>query len=194
MSAPLAVRHWTFASDTSPGGIELLGPPCSAATLGAALDAACAALPMRDPAFLLVRLERTNRAGVEAAVQLASAFSATARVCLAIDRCTLAQLESQGLDTSNVGLLLDGVDADTPPSAVVHYAIEAIRFGPDFVAQAARNIRLGCALEAMVGLARNLGLATLGPAAAAEGWCLPGIAFDYALSGSEDQDTQIASD
>ena len=40
--------------------------------------------------------------------------------------------------------------------------IEAVRFEPSFVDRATRDMRISCALESMLGLARDLGLRTFG--------------------------------
>jgi hypothetical protein len=180
MSASLGLHRWVSETDASAIGLELPGEPRSAKALGTALDVLRGIALPNHSAFLLVRMMSTDHAGLVAAIQLASAFSTDVRVCLAIDRSTLARIDPQRIDTSAVGLLLDEVDEETPPADVTNSAIEAVRFRREFVRRATRQIRLGCALESTLGLARSLGLASLAPSVApGEELPLQGIGFDW---------------
>ena len=163
MSTRVALRHWRSTSDASMSGLELLDLQRSAETLAATLDSAQGNVHARNAAFLLVRMAQSDRAGLQAALEIAADFSTDARVYLSIDRSTLNRLGSKRVDTRRAGLLLNDVDADTPPSEIVHEAIETIRFGADFVRKAQGRLRLRCSLDSTLFLAHNLGLATLGP-------------------------------
>jgi hypothetical protein len=174
-----AVRHWRLAARPTEGGIELLGAKVPPDALDMTLRDACSALNRDGRAFVLIRLATTDRAGIEAALEHASACSARTRISLAIDSSTLARIGARRLNTTGAGLLLDDVDAETPPAALIHEALEAVRFRSDFIASAMCSLRTGCALEATLGLARNLGLATLGHETTGKSEWRPGTQFDY---------------
>ena len=187
MNPPFAFRQWRSCANPETIGIELLGSPVDPGSVCQGLDSLVARLDLGHASFVLMRLAPTDDAGIRTALSTAFAsFEATdIRVCFAVDRWTLSRLGGRGLDSLRAGLLLDDVDGDTPPAALTHEAIEAIRFRPEFVASAVRRLRLGCALEASLGLARALGLAVLGPAVS-KPHAMPGIAFDYSPMSADD--------
>ena len=157
-----AVRRWASRSNPSIAGLELLGAPCLTDAVGAALASVRAAEPRNtDAVFLMIRLAPTGRRGVATAMSLARDFSSDTRVSLAIDSETLLEVGSRRVDTAQTSLILDDVNAQTPPCHIGHEAIDAIRFSPDFVLLASRSARYHCMLDSMVSLARSLGLATL---------------------------------
>jgi hypothetical protein len=89
-------------------------------------------------------------------------------------------VEAAGIDNDRIGLMIDNVGLRTPCSDLIWDRIEAIRFNAEFVAYAARDVRTACALEAMLGLAREVGLRTLGFDAVPDGAGLSGRCdFDY---------------
>lgn len=101
------------------------------------------------------------------------------RLILAADLATLGKFCSPSLE-GRVGLMLDSVDVDTPLSSLIWENLEAIRFDAAAVARGAQDLRTNCALEAMLSLARNIGLCTLGPSARLGDEMFPGDAiFDY---------------
>jgi hypothetical protein len=189
VSTGVAIRHWRSAADSSACGLELLEAQHSPETLAATLDAAHASVHARNAAFLLVCMAPTDRAGAEMTLEIAAAFSSSTRVYLSIDRSTLSRIGSKRLDTRRVGLLLNDVDCDTPPSDIVHEAIEAIRFRADFIRQARGELRLRCALDSTLFLAHNLGIATLGPTESAlEELHVSGIQFDWTSAALSEND------
>ena len=189
MSTGVAMRHWRSASDSSACGLELLEAQPSPETLAATLDAAHGSVHARNAAFLLLCMAPTDRASVEMTLEIAAAFSSNTRVYLSIDRSTLSRIGSKRLDTKRVGLLLDDVDADTPPSDIVHEAIEAVRFRADFIRKARGQLRLRCTLDSTLFLAHNLGIATLGPTESAiEELDVYGVQFDWTSSASSEND------
>jgi hypothetical protein len=131
-------------------------------------------------ATLIVRV-----AGLESEGVLAAAFNAvrnaglSCHICLATSRTPVAALDAHVRTNHNVGLLLDNVDGSTPLAELMHEAIEAIRFDPAFTKMAARHLRSECILEAMLGLARNAGLCTLGPAPDSAEPSSSDLGFDY---------------
>ncbi|MEP6738958.1 MAG: hypothetical protein ABJA61_01180 [Caldimonas sp.] len=160
MTIMWSLRRWSSATVVGLHAAEVLPAPADADALGHALNRVAGDLA--DSAFLLVRVGRCDGDALRGAIATALAKGLTTRLCLAADRATLEQIAALGLDDDRVGLVLDDVTIDTPLSAFVWDRLEAVRFDADFVARAARNLRAGCALEAMLRLARNLGLCTLG--------------------------------
>jgi hypothetical protein len=131
--------------------------------------------PAVSPSFVLIRLATTDQQGFEQAVKATCAAASGARVCLAVDRTTLARLGASAAE-SGVGLVLDDVDSDTPLSSIASHLIEAVRFKSAFVASASKSLRQSSILRAMMNLAHELGLATVvsGPESteAANDWTL----------------------
>ena len=191
MSASFATRRWISVARPATHGLELLGDGTSPIALRSTLDAARESLHMNDAAFVLVRVASMDHLGIQAAFDVAARHSAVAHVTLAIDHWTLARIDPGLIDTGRVGLVLDDIDIDTPSSAMVHSAIEAVRFRRSFVTDATHRARVGCALEAMLGLARNLGVATMGPVGAQRS-SIQGVEFDYVQSELVDDDPSIS--
>jgi hypothetical protein len=134
-------------------------------------------------AMLIVRLAPVDGDGLKAAVEAAHAADLTTHICFAIDRTTLAGLDPKVRTGGRVGLLLDRVDSGTPLADVVHEAVEAIRFDSAFAVHATQHLRSECVLEAMLGLARNTGLCTLGPSLMSNAWSSLSLEFDYVPVG-----------
>jgi hypothetical protein len=139
---------------------------------------------------LIAPLGAANGDDLRHAVTAANASRLNTRLCLAVDSSTLQHLDVRSLNSERVGLVLDNVDAETPLFSFVDESLEAVRFTPEFISRATRNLRLWCVLEAMLRLAKNLGLCTLGPVEAAneEGSSI-GPRFDFVP-----QDQQGASE
>lgn len=113
-------------------------------------------------AFLIVRLDRLHGEDLSRLIDAVCRSSAPPKMCLAGSRDDLGNLDHEAIDPDQVGLLLDEVTETTPVSDIIWDRIEAMRFQADFVARAANNLRVGCALECMLSLAREMGLCTLG--------------------------------
>lgn len=129
------------------------------------------------PAFVLTSLGSTRAEDIASAVSRASEFSSSSRMCVALDAQTLCASDSAALRKANVGILLDEVDADTPLSVISTDLIEAVRFDEAFLKRALVDSRSACVLAAMLRLAHDLGLATLG--SVDEGDHPGEFAFDY---------------
>jgi hypothetical protein len=117
------------------------------------------------PSFVLASLGSSRPADVAKAISKASAAYGNARACMAFDAGALFAIDVAFLREKNIGIVLDSVDERTPLVAISTEAVEAIRFDPAFVARAAGDGRLACVLDAMLGLAQDLGIATLGTTA-----------------------------
>jgi len=102
------------------------------------------------------------------------------RLCLAGSRQALMQVDALGLDNDRVGLMIDAVNAQSTWSDLIWDRLEAVRFNPEFVDCATRNMRFACVLESMLALAREVGLRTLGSYGAAQCASVSGqYDFDY---------------
>jgi hypothetical protein len=114
--------------------------------------------------MVILAVDSARPGDLSAASEIATSLELNAHVCLAIDSASLARFQHNDACWSDrVGLLLDNVDANTPLSHVMQEGIEAIRFDQTFAREAMAHLRSGCILEAILRLARNAGLCTLGP-------------------------------
>lgn len=178
MTIRWSLRRWSSRADRDLHAAELLPSPADGDAMAIAL--ARVAGDLAGAAFLVVGVGGVEASAVGQAVESFQRAGGRARLCLAGDRATLGAIDAAAIDCDRVGLLLDDVDADTPLSELVWSRIEAVRFSADFVARAALDLRLGYALESMLGLARDLGLCTLGIDALPDGASVAGRAdFDY---------------
>lgn len=163
-----AVRVWTSPSNGAKPGyealIEPLSPPDVAPSLRNVDLSQCA-----DGSFLLIPLAETDHNGVQQAIESAARASQTLRIYLTIDDRTLERVDSRRLVSDRVGLVLDRLSLITPMGALIHDVIDAVRFDATFIADSLGSIRIDAALRAMLSLAKSLGLATLGSAAAGQG-------------------------
>jgi hypothetical protein len=180
--APL--RRWASSCDSATTVAELFVESASSNQLADALAATMARV--RGCRMLIVRFGAVDDASLLTAWATAQQAKLPVRICFAVDRSMLTAIGSKVPSHEHVGLLLDDVDDMTPPIDVVNEAIEAIRFAPRFVAKASRHLRSECVLDALLGLARNAGLATLGPASRTSraSWLDPQIDFDYVVEES----------
>jgi len=160
MTAALQLRHWSSPADPSARAVELLPGSAEGKSLSVALGRL--ARGIEGAAFLIVRVDWFDCTEIHEAVNTLQRTTCDTRLCLAGTRSALEALGSDPLDRDRVGWMLDDIDATTPWSEIASERIEAIRFSPDFVSRAGRNLRLGLVLEAMLLLARDLGLCALG--------------------------------
>jgi hypothetical protein len=178
MTAP--ARRWKSTSGESAGD-ELICRPLLPEELKAALRPALQSGHF-DGAFLLARLASSDHAGICAAIRAISELKSKIHISLAIDLATLERLDSTFPATESTGLVLDGVNATTPLSALILDSIEAIRFEGAFTAAASRSLRIDAALRAMLFLANDLALGTFASEAAPSSYLLsPRPTFDYVL-------------
>jgi hypothetical protein len=160
MTQGLQLRHWSSPADPSTRAVELLQGNAEGKSLSIALGRL--AREIEGTAFLIVRVDEVDCAEIHQAINTFQRTACGARLCLAGTRSTLERLGSNPFDSDRVGWMLDDIDVTTPWSEIVSEHIEAIRFCSDFLARAGRNMRLGLVLEAMLLLARDLGLCALG--------------------------------
>ena len=175
-TSELAVRRWAPSLGTDARIAELSAGPYRADALLAALSSV--AVHLEDSTLLIVRIAADDHESLLAAWAAAHAASIPVRVCLAIDRPTLARIEAPLLSSDRIGLLLDGVDGLTPLADVANEAIEAIRFDPTFADHALTHLRSEFILDAMLTLANHLGLCTFGPISQENG-SLPASTFEF---------------
>lgn len=157
------LRVWSSSTDPTVRGVEALIQPVSPQDVATSLRCFDLCRYSGD-SFFLLPLAPTDPCGVDQAIEAAQSVSSVTRICLSIDEKTLARLDSRQLTGDQVGLVLDRLSLNTSTAAVVHDAIEAVRFDPSFVADSLRSIRIDAALRAMLSLASSLGLATFGSA------------------------------
>ena len=118
-----------------------------------------------------------------AAIRAIGELKSKIHIALAIDLATLMRLDGSLPVAEGMGLVLDGVNATTPLSALILDSIEAVRFEVAFIAAASRSLRIDAALRAMLFLANDLALSTLASEAIPSSSLLsPGPVFDYVLS------------
>ena len=176
MSARIALLGWASAVSPSRQAAEL------SSIGGHSLELALpqVAGQLKDARFLVVGVRGVEVTGLSRAIHAFRAAGGNARLCLAGDRATLVAVDQAGFDHNHVGLMLDDVDVDTACSHLIWDRIEAVRFGATFVSRASNDLRVSCALESMLGLARNIGLRTLGFDSTAGGGKVSGRCdFDY---------------
>ena len=140
-------------------GAELLGNGGGASVESALRTAASGT---HAATFLVISVDSLAPAAVQAIVDASNTGAHLPRLCLAVSGKWLAAIDAAEFDPDHIGWMLDGVDAQTPIAQLIDERIEAIRFSREFVAAAARNMRVGCALESMLALAHELGMCTLG--------------------------------
>jgi hypothetical protein len=159
----------SWASRTAPTkvGAELL--PMASGDRSLELALTDVASNLGNARFLIVNVSKIDATTVSRAIGAFHAAGGNTRLCLAGDRETLTQVDAAGFDSDRVGLMLDDVGPNTTCSDLIWDRLEAIRFDPEFVARATRDVRTACALESMLGLAREIGLRTLGTDGSPEG-------------------------
>jgi len=160
MTNGLQLRHWSSPAEPRTRAVELLLSNAQGKSLSIAVRQL--ARDIEDTAFLIVRVDDVDGAEIHQAIDAFQRTACSTRLCLAGTHSTLERLGSNPFDSDRVGWMLDDIDETTPWAEIVSEHIEAIRFCPDFVARAGRNMRLGLVLEAMLLLARDLGLCALG--------------------------------
>jgi hypothetical protein len=188
MTQGATLQYWSSSTEPRYRAAELLLAVSDRSDLVESL-AACANL-LDGAGFLIVSIDHLPRIDGDVIGQAIEAWRNTgsrARLCLAGGHDRLRRIECTRSAYSDVGLLLDGVDAETPPAHLIWDRIEAARFQLDFIAAATRGFRLGCALEAMLGMAKSLGLCTLGEHSVPGGRIMQRSGgFDYVLSPTVD--------
>jgi len=178
MTHGLQLRHWSSPADPSARAVELLEGNSEGKSFSIALGRL--ARELEGTAFLIVRVDKVDCAEIHQAINTFQRTAGGTRLCLAGTHSTLERLGRNPFDSDRVGWMLDDIDVTTPWSEIVSEHIEAIRFCPDFVARAGRNMRLGLVLEAMLLLARDLGLCALGSHDVPGGGGVIGrVEFDY---------------
>lgn len=172
MNRTSQVVRWESTADSSLCGVEVEG-------LALREPEAPRTLRIDNPTFVLASLGSAKPADLAAAISRASAAYGNARACMALNAGALSALDVRFLRERNIGVVLDGVDERTPLSALSSEPVEALRFEPSFIARAMKNGRLACVLDAMLSLAHDLGIATLGTSVGQGSLAAQRFAFDY---------------
>jgi hypothetical protein len=182
MSNATGIVRWQSTADPSRCGVEVSGFNTSYHRIEAEIDKGLGKSGVADPAFVFASVASTRAEDIATAVFRASRFTSKARVCVALEENALSATDAAELRKANVGILLDGVDAHTRLSAISTDLIEAVRFDQAFLKQAQVDSRSACVLAAMLGLAHDLGLATLGAVTDAQG--VGEFTFDYVVAAA----------
>ena len=188
MKPMMRTLRWESTADASRCGIEIADLVPGEDHLETELDRILGGLSDFRPAFVLARFKSGQPKQVAAAISGASDLFFDARVCVAVDEQTLSAIDHKKF-RRGLGIVLDCVNADTPLSALCDELVEAIRFDPDFVRRASIDLRLSCAIDAMLKLTHDLGLATLASVSTAP----EKFSFDYVLRRPEKVATPLAS-
>lgn len=176
MSARVAIVGWTSTASSSRQAVEI------SSMGGHSLESALAqvARQAEDARFIVVPVRGIEITSLSRGIHAFRTAGGKARLCLAGGRATLVPVDKAGFDPDHVGLMLDDVDVDTACADLIWDRVEAVRFGATFVSRASKDLRVGCALESLLGLARNIGLRTLGFASTGDGATVFGRCdFDY---------------
>ena len=187
------VRRWVSVSEPVVGGLEWIGAACSPEALGATLESAFGSARALDAVFLLVRISSTDRRGVERSLGVASEFSGRTRVCLAISDQTLYARRLR-VGSLPLGLVCSWMESTTNPTRSCHPRCNRgdpvpVRFRRSRGAPR----QDACALDSILSLARNLGLAALAPSGdALERGLLADFAFDW-IPASSDADADLSA-
>jgi hypothetical protein len=160
MTIGVPLRHWSSLADPGTHAVEFLPGSAGRESLSHAL--ARVAHEVEGNTFLIVRIDEVDHTEIHRAVNAFQRAAGGTRLCLAGNHSTLDRLRGAPFDRDRVGWMLDDIDVTTPLSEIISERIEAIRFRPDFVGRAGRNMRLGFVLDSMLLLARDLGLCALG--------------------------------
>jgi len=115
-------------------------------------------------ALAVVRVPSVDRRILEALTSAFADAQPSPHICLAISARALPSWIGSWTGNGSVGLLLDEVDERTPLSDITVEAIEAIRIAPAFANRARDHLRSACMLNAILGLAHEIGLCTFGSA------------------------------
>ena len=178
MRPAIGIIRWESTTHPSRWGVEIAEFALRQHRLEAELDKCLGEMTVVPPTFVFTALGSAHPDEIAVAVSRASDFSCGSRVCVALDHAALSAMDATLLRSKNVGIVLDQVDFNTPPSALCIDLVEAIRFQKGFVQRAAADARMTCAMDALLKLAHDLGLATLA-ASAPGGRSKAAFEFDY---------------
>lgn len=159
----VGVERWRSCASPNKIGMEAAAPPLVASEIRSVLDRMNIGAA-GQPSFVLVKIATTDAEGFAAAFRAAGLFDSPSRICLAVNESTLqlVDLDTLADHQPDVGIVLDEVDVATPMSLLIRDGVEAVRYSSSFVEDATRSLRVRAALNASLGLARELGIVTFG--------------------------------
>ena len=160
MTACRTLQGWVSTSAPSVHAAELIRSCTASRSLKS--DLVGIAEHVGSARFVIATIHDRDLPNLGQAVDSFYSTGRSARLCLAGSRAMLAKVDTLGLDNDHVGLMLDDADIETPWADLIWDRIEAVRFASSLVVHAARDMRTACAMESMLGLAREIGLRTLG--------------------------------
>jgi len=154
------LKRWLPAAGSEPG-LEYVSRALSSKQIVAALRPVLVGIPTAT-SFLIARVGTTDQAGVSQALRSTESLGSAVRICLALNASTLTASSPRLPSSDVVSFMLDDVSQETPLSLIVRDDIEAIRFLDSFVDSASTNLRVNCALRAMLSLSQDLAISTFG--------------------------------
>jgi hypothetical protein len=160
VSARNILQGWTSTASPFKHGLELRHSKATVNSLSGELSRVVGRLGSAQ--FLIVKVRDADIPHLSLAVESFHAKCSSARLCFAGNSRVLSRVDGLALDSDLVGLMIDDVSVETSWSELIWDRLEAARFESSFVACAIRDMRTSCALESMLGLAREVGLRTFG--------------------------------
>ena len=181
MSLGTSVIRWESTSDASRWGLEIARPTLRQPRTEARVGGRINNTDIVPPTFVFAALQSVRADEVAGAVSRASHLARGARIFIAVDPDILSAMDAEFLTDHHVGIVLDKVNSHTPLSAVCGELIAAVRFDDRFVQLACEDGRTACALDTMLRLTHDLGLATLATHAVRDCYGAD-FEFDYVAS------------
>lgn len=176
-----AAVAWRAADGSGRGASEVRSEGASVAELAQAIGEAKASSPA-GCAFLVLEVTARCEGWLERACEVAGQLALDRRVVVVVRPSDLARVDRCLPWSSRVGLILHVEDTRVAFQDLMDSRLDAVRFATDFVDAAGADLRTGAALDAMLRLARSLGLATLGPDPETRlGPWLADAVFDYVV-------------
>lgn len=174
------LARWVPTFESARHGVEFTGPAVAAAQLEFLLRQVASRPDVDDIAFVVVPHLFTSCSDLGKAMDVASAAGLSARVLFLVRHDALRSIDLASLRSGKAGLMLDLVDEDTPLSALMSDAIEAVRLDPALAERWSGQLRGALMIQMIRNLAHETGLASLGPSMQPDDgfFGLP-IRFDY---------------
>jgi hypothetical protein len=185
MSAATGIIRWESTTHPSRWGAEIAGFVLRRNRSETELGRRGGEAEIVRPGFVFTALGSAHPDEIAVAASRSSDFFSGSRICVALDQEALSNTDDAVLRNEGIGIVLDQVNSNTPLSALCFDFVEAVRFEERFVRQATADARMSCAMDALLKLAHDLGIATLansGP----HGCSSAMFEFDYVSTSTMD--------
>ena len=151
---------WTSSDGADRRAIELITPDASVPVLAEALQCAEAT---DQCAFVVLSIAYQQPGWLQRANLAVARAGGRQHVCIAVGGDDLPSPQHHDDRLGHASLVLDVGCEATSFAAFTHARVEGVVFRNEWALRARRSLRASAVLGAMTGLARDLGLATLGP-------------------------------